>query len=275
MSQRGSYKAGMITHPLSRNNSFHVLFAGVLLFAAAACSSSDDGSSGAAGSGGEAGAAGASGSAGTQNPGGTIEVGAECVATRQCKNVPGKEVMCGCSPQSDTPVCRLLLDPGEPCPEGEWAAACRSDSRCINVSGALECVAYAKLGESCTEDTICGPGTTCESAKCVAAHAVGGACSHTEPQPCTADAFCGVDKVCVARAGDGEPCGMEIACVAGAACAGTDFSDMKCYVPKPDGEPCSVDFECLAGSSCDAGDGGTLACTLNDWGGYCSHSSNP
>lgn len=264
----------MMTHLLSRNNSFPMLIAGVLLFAAAACSSSDDGSSGAAGSAGEAGSAGASGAAGTQNPGGTIEVGAECVATRQCKNVPGKEVMCGCSPQSDTPVCRLLLDPGEPCPEGEWAAACRSDSHCIKVSGALECVAYAKLGESCS-DNLCGRGTTCESGKCVAAHAVGGTCRNAEPQPCTLDAFCGVDQVCVARAADGEPCGMDTICVDGATCAGTDFSDMKCYLPKPDGEPCTMDFECLEGSSCIAGDGGTQVCTLDDWGGHCNHSSNP
>src|SRR5688500_707508 len=91
---------------------------GLLSLSGTACSGDDGGS----GPGGES--------------GGTLELGAVCARSAQCKQVAGKEVICDCAPDASETVCVALLDPGAACASGvNFEPGCRSDSACVGRNG--------------------------------------------------------------------------------------------------------------------------------------------
>ncbi len=204
-----------------------------------ACSSSD--------SGGDSGAA---------QDTGTLEVGEVCITTSQCKQGE-MEVLCACTPDSSETVCVAQREPGETCASENFAAGCRTGSRCVSRGSDPTCEAYALEGESCAE-LDCNPGLACRDDICGPGGKAGEACNFFRDS-CGEGVHCDFDDdICVPDAEIGEECSRSSDCVAGARCQSSG-GPYTCHAVRQLGEECDA-FDCADDLRCRSQADGSRRC---------------
>lgn len=136
-------------------------------------------------------------------------LGTECNFDEQCAAVPGREVVCVCTPEGGTkPQCATRLAAGDECTRRttSYAIPCATGLGCAEAGGGTQrCMATVGSGADCT-NAPCAEGLFCAANVCAASRGTGEACTADTANACVSGAICGADGVCVTPRAPGMAC---------------------------------------------------------------------
>ena len=192
---------------------------------------------------------------------GSLGAGSACGTGSQCQSG-----YCKLAPGSVCGACSARAGAGQTEPDGGAVCAVDADCAAMLLCAGGTCMSPAGMGAACSMTQPCSRTLACISSKCATPIAVGNACTALTDCDGSKGAICNTNtKVCIqtqtatSEAACGIVGGGITACTGGSSCANISTQGQgTCHQPAGDGAPCGFDVACMGPAICTA----TARCTL-------------